>query len=78
MAEKITKPFVDATKTSAIVIDEKIVKPTVEAVVAAPKTTVAVAKDVMKMTVDATMTAPHQVPAAGIITKDLQSGDNKD
>lgn len=78
MAEKITKPFVDATKTAAIVIDEKIVKPTVEGVVAAPKATVAVAKDVMKMTVDATMDAPHQVPAAGITTTDLQSGDNKD
>jgi hypothetical protein len=78
MAEKITKPIVDAAKTTAIVIDEKIVKPTVGAVVAAPKTTVAVAKDVTKMTVEATMNAPQQVPSAGITTTHPPSGDNKD
>jgi hypothetical protein len=45
--------FLDAVKTAKIITEEKILKPTLEAVKATPHTAVVVTKDVGKTTVDA-------------------------
>jgi hypothetical protein len=77
MAENITKPFMDAVKTTKIVMEEKIVKPVVGAVKTTPKTTVHVAQDVTKMTVDATVCAAGLRPKPEVPKDDGEYPDDE-